>query len=62
MLLQLAVAAAHLCVVSDSDGSSFLSVTEVVTNFVYSKASETEIFTRVRRQYLASFAGLHFEN
>jgi len=28
----------------------------------FAKASETEIFTRVRRRYLTSFAGLHFEN
>jgi len=26
------------------------------------KASEAEIWTRVRRRYLTSFAGLHFEN
>jgi len=37
-------------------------VTEVVTKFFYSKASEAEILTRARRQYLTSFAGLHFEN
>jgi len=37
-------------------------VTEVVTNFFYLKASEAEILTRVRRRYLTSFAGLHFEN
>jgi len=44
----------------------FLSVTEVVTKkrneIFFAKASEAEIWTRVRRQYLTSFAGLHFEN
>jgi len=44
-----------------------LTVTEVVKKkrneiFFYSKASEAEIFKRVRRRYLTSFAGLHFEN
>jgi len=28
----------------------------------FAKASEAEIWTRVRRRYLKSFAGLHFEN
>jgi len=28
----------------------------------FAKASEAEIWIRVRRQYLTSFAGLHFEN
>jgi len=28
----------------------------------FAKASEPEIWTRIRRQYLTSFAGLHFEN
>jgi len=28
----------------------------------FAKASEAEIWTRVRRRYLTSFAGLHFEN
>jgi len=28
----------------------------------FAKASEAEIFTRVRLRYLTSFAGLHFEN
>jgi len=28
----------------------------------FAKASEDEIWTRVRRRYLMSFAGLHFEN
>jgi len=28
----------------------------------FAKASETEIWTRVRHRYLTSFAGLHFEN
>jgi len=30
--------------------------------FLFVKASEAEICTRVRRRYLTSFAGLHFEN
>jgi len=30
--------------------------------FLYSKASEAEILISVRRRYLTSFAGLHFEN
>jgi len=45
------------------------SVTEVVTKtmkkreiFLFAKSSEAEICTRVRRRYLTSFAGLHFEN
>jgi len=43
----------------------FISVTEVVTkkrNEFFAKASEAEIWTRVRRRYLTSFAGLYFEN
>jgi len=28
----------------------------------FAKACEAEIWTRVRRRYLTSFAGLHFEN
>jgi len=32
-----------------------------ITKF-FAKASEAEIWTRIRRQYLTSFAGLHFEN
>jgi len=44
----------------------FISVTEVVTKkcneIFFAKASEAEIWTRVRRRYLTSFAGLHFEN
>jgi len=28
----------------------------------FAKASEAEIWTRIRRRYLTSFAGLHFEN
>jgi len=28
----------------------------------FAKASEAEIWTRVRRRYLTSYAGLHFEN
>jgi len=28
----------------------------------FAKACEAEIWTRVRRWYLTSFAGLHFEN
>jgi len=28
----------------------------------FAKASEAEIWIRVRRRYLTSFAGLHFEN
>jgi len=28
----------------------------------FAKASETEIWTHVRRRYLTSFASLHFEN
>jgi len=28
----------------------------------FAKASEAEIWTRVRRQYLTSFAALHLEN
>jgi len=28
----------------------------------FAKTSEAEIWTRVRRRYLTSFAGLHFEN
>jgi len=45
----------------------FLSVTEVVTKkrneiFLYAKAPEAEIWTRVHRWYLTSFAGLHLEN
>jgi len=28
----------------------------------FAKASEAEIWTRVRRRYLTSFTGLHFEN
>jgi len=46
----------------------FISVTEVVTksvtkkrNEIFCEASEAEIWTRVRRRYLTSFAGLHFE-
>jgi len=31
-------------------------------NQFFTKISEAEIFTRVRRRYLTSFAGLHFEN
>jgi len=31
-------------------------------NDFLAKASEAEIWTRVRRRYLTSFAGLHFEN
>jgi len=43
------------------------SVTEVVSKkrkeiSLYANASEAEIFTLVRRGYLTSFAGLHFEN
>jgi len=45
------------------------SVTEVLTKttkkreiFLFAKASEAEICTRVRRRYLTSSAGLHFEN
>jgi len=39
------------------------SVTKVVTKkrneiFLFAKASEAEILTRVRRQYLTSFAGV----
>jgi len=30
--------------------------------FLFAKASEAEILTRVRRRYLTYFAGLHFEN
>jgi len=44
-------------------------VTEVLTKttkkreiFLFAKASEAEICTRVRRRHLTSFAGLHFEN
>jgi len=48
----------------------FINVTEIVTKsvtkkcneFFFVKASETEIWTHVRRRYLTSFAGLHFEN
>jgi len=48
----------------------FISVTEVVTKSVtkkrnkifLGKVSEAEIWTRVHRRYLTSFAGLHFEN
>jgi len=48
----------------------FISVTEVVAKSVtkkrneifFAKASEAEIWTRVRRRYLTSFAGLHFEH
>jgi len=29
---------------------------------MFAKASAAEIWTHVRRQYLTSFAGLHFEN
>jgi len=60
--IELAVAAADLSVVSDSDGSSFLRVRSGHEIFLYSKASEAEIFIRVRRRYLTFFAGLHFEN
>jgi len=28
----------------------------------FTKASEAEIWTHIRRRYLTSFAGLHFEN
>jgi len=28
----------------------------------FAKVSETEIWTHVRRRYLTSFAGLHFQN
>jgi len=28
----------------------------------FAKTSEAEVWTRVRRRYLTSFAGLHFEN
>jgi len=43
------------------------SVMEVVKKkrneiFLFAKASEAEVWTRVRRQYLTSFAGLYFEN
>jgi len=48
----------------------FISATEVVTKSVtkkhneifFAKASEAEIWTRIRRRYLKFFAGLHFEN
>jgi len=48
----------------------FISMTEVVMKSVtkkrneifFAKASEAEIWTRIRRRYLTSFAGLHFEN
>jgi len=30
--------------------------------FFFAKASEAEIWTRVHRRYLTSFAGLYFEN
>jgi len=30
--------------------------------FLFAKASEAKIWTRVRRRYLTPFAGLHFEN
>jgi len=44
----------------------FISVTQVVTKkrnkIFFAKAFEAEIWTRVRRRYLTSFAGLHFEN
>jgi len=44
----------------------FIRVTESVTKkrnkIFFAKASEAEIWTRVRRRYLTSFAGLHFEN
>jgi len=33
-----------------------------VTKLFFAKASEAEIWTRIRRRYLTSFAGLHFEN
>jgi len=46
-----------------------VSVVEVLTKttkkreiFLFAKASEVEICTWVRHQYLTSFAGLHFEN
>jgi len=45
------------------------SVTEVHTKttkkreiFIFAKAPESEICTRIGRRYLTSFAGLHFEN
>jgi len=42
------------------------TVTETVSKkrmeiSLYANASEAEIFTRIRRGYLTSFAGLHFE-
>jgi len=30
--------------------------------FLYANASKVEIFTRIRLQYLTSFAAVHFEN
>jgi len=35
---------------------------EKAQRIFFAKASEDEIYTRVRRRYLTSFAGLHFEN
>jgi len=48
----------------------FISVTEVVTKsvtkqrneIIFAKVAKAEIWTRVSRRYLTSFAGLHFEN
>jgi len=60
----LAVAAADLSAVFN-----VMEVVSVVTEVVkkkrnkfFAKASEAEIWTRVRRRYLTSFVGLHFEN
>jgi len=41
---------------------AFSTSRKSLMKFVFAKASEAEIWTRVRRQYLTSFAGLHFEN
>jgi len=50
--------AADWCVVCKSDGSTSRNSTTIF----FAKASKAEIWTRVHRRYLTSFAGLHFEN
>jgi len=58
--------AADYWAIHKSDGSvSRKSVTKLPQKSIlrkFSKASEAEIWLHVRRRYLTSFAGLHFEN
>jgi len=51
--------------VSADENASRKSVTKLPQKSMlreFAKASEAEIWTCVRRRYLTSFAGLHFEN